>query len=92
MSPLGVMHSLGRLTQVFIKKGKPMDYKDDQEVKDVYVTVLFKVTARMTLLGADYNESDGTDKGAVMAALLEDGIPDWDVMEPHTIVSVMDCL
>jgi hypothetical protein len=70
-----------------------MDYDDHQEVKDVYVTVLFKVKARMTLLGADYNESDGTDKGAVMAALLEDGIPsDFDVMEPHTIISVTDCL
>jgi hypothetical protein len=69
-----------------------MAYDDNQEVKDVYVTVLVKVKARVTLLGADYNESDGTDEGAVMAALLEDGIPsDWDSMEPHAIVSVTDC-
>jgi hypothetical protein len=69
-----------------------MYYKDDQEVKDVYVTALFEVKARMTLIGADYSKSDGTDKGAVMVALLEDGIPVWAVMEPHTIVSVTDCL
>jgi hypothetical protein len=29
MSPLGVMHSLGRLTQVFIKKGRPVDHNTE---------------------------------------------------------------
>ena len=90
MSLLAVMHSLGRPTQVSIKKGKPMDYEDDQEVKDVYVTILFKVKARMTLLGSDYKNSDGTDLGAVLAALRQDGIPDWDEMEPHTVISIKD--
>lgn len=90
MSPLGVMHSLGRLTQVFIKKGKPMDNEYGNIVKDVYVTVLFKVKARLTLVESDYKNSDGTDLGAVMAALRQDGIPDWDEMEPHTVISIKD--
>lgn len=68
-----------------------MAYDEDQEVKDVYVTLLFKVKVRITLLGVDYNESDGTDEGAVMAALIEDGIPDWDIMELHNIISIVDC-
>lgn len=93
MSPLGVMHSLGRLTQVSIKKGKPMDHEYgnyDDVVKNVYVTILLKVKARITLMESDYNGSDGTDEGAVMAALLEDGICDWDEMKPHTVLSIVD--
>ena len=90
MSPLGVMHSLGRLTQVSIKKGKPMDNEYGNIVKDVYVTVLFKVKARLTLVESDYKNSDGTDLGAVTAALRQDGIPDWDEMEPHTVISIED--
>jgi hypothetical protein len=67
-----------------------MTYDDAQEVKDVYVTVLCKVKTRMTLIGADYNSSDGTDLGAIMAALHDDGISSWDEMEPHTVVSYSD--
>jgi hypothetical protein len=67
-----------------------MDNEYGNIVKDVYVTVLFKVKARLTLVESDYKNSDGTDLGAVMAALRQDGIPDWDEMEPHTVISIKD--
>jgi hypothetical protein len=67
-----------------------MDNEYGNIVKDVYVTVLFKVKARLTLVESDYKNSDGTDLGAVMAALQQDGIPDLGAMEPHAVISIKD--
>jgi hypothetical protein len=67
-----------------------MTYDDDYEVKDVAVTFLVKMKARMTLLGADYNKSDGTDADAFVIAFNEDGVPDWDAMELHEVLSIRE--
>lgn len=67
-----------------------MAYDEDQEVKDVEATVLLKVKFNVTLLGADYNGSDGTDAGAVFAAFAEDGLPDWEEMSLHQILSTRE--
>lgn len=69
-----------------------MTYDDDLEVKEVEAIFLVKMKARMTLLGADYNQSDGTDAGALVAAFNEDGIPDWEEAEMHEVLSIRKVL
>jgi len=67
-----------------------MTYDDNHEVKTVVATFLVKMKARMTLIGADYNESDGTDAGAFAMAFNEDGAPDWEEMELHEVLSIRE--
>jgi hypothetical protein len=67
-----------------------MTYDDNYEVKTVVATFLVKMKARVTLIGADYNESDGTDADAFVIAFNEDGVPDWDEIELHEVLSVRE--
>ena len=63
-----------------------MAYDEDQEVKDVVATILVKMKIRTTLLGSDYNQSDGTDRGALLVAFADVGFDDWEEIELHEIL------
>lgn len=67
-----------------------MNYDDNFEVKTVEAIFLVRMKALMTLIGADYNESDGTDAGALVSAFNEDGIPDWSEAEMHEVLSIRE--
>ena len=67
-----------------------MNYDDAQEVKDVVATILVKVKFRTTLLGSDYNQSDGTDQDALVVAFSDIGLSDWEEMSLHQILSVRE--
>lgn len=58
-----------------------MAYDVDEEVKDVTATILVRMKFSTTLLGVDYNDSDGTDEGAFMNVFDDLGISDFDEYE-----------
>lgn len=66
-----------------------MAYAADEEVKEVTATILVRMKFSTTLLGVDYNESDGTDEGAFLSALDDLGLSEFDEYEIVKVEKVL---